>query len=234
MADDPVEAARKRQMRIMRGQSYFPAANLRQYEGTELAPPGRGTYFNPEHYVGASYGNQARAARELAKQYQSDLAFNVIHNPRQAQALEAERIGAQYGGGGTFAGRAGYQTVQLPGGGTTVVSDAIAKKLNQRYGNAPAAPNASYFPAVNNFQPSGIAPNPFAAPGKFSLYPAGETPFPAPAKPSPLPSPRFASERGDLLRDLEGTFYGGGQAPPTPTPTPTPAQPRRYFDYGFV
>jgi len=35
-------------------------------------------------------------------------------------------------------------------------------------------------------------------------------------------------DRGDLLRDADNTFYGGGQVPP-PTPTPTPA---RMYQYG--
>lgn len=37
------------------------------------------------------------------------------------------------------------------------------------------------------------------------------------------------NERGDLLRDVDATFYGGGHAP-VPTPTPTP-KPRKYL-YG--
>ena len=31
------------------------------------------------------------------------------------------------------------------------------------------------------------------------------------------------NDRTDLLNDIEGTFYGGGNANPTPTPTPTPS-----------
>jgi len=75
-----------------------------------------------------------------------------------------------------------------------------------------------------------------------SLGPASAT---AGAVPTPTPPPiptatpfKTASERGDLMNDINGTFYGGGQAPPVPTPTPTPYQapnmayePRRYFDY---
>lgn len=34
---------------------------------------------------------------------------------------------------------------------------------------------------------------------------------------------RTTSDQGDLLKETEETFYGGGQAPPPrPTPTPTP------------
>jgi len=128
MADDPVEIARRRQSAILRGKSYFPAANLRQFEGTELSPPGTGTYYNPERYSGFG-GNIGRVQRSLSDAYQSDLAFNVMANPRIAGSLEAERIGAQYGGGKSFAGKAGYQTVTLPSGGTTVVTDAVAKRL---------------------------------------------------------------------------------------------------------
>lgn len=50
--------------------------------------------------------------------------------------------------------------------------------------------------------------------------------------------PKLASERGDLLRDTDNIFYGGGNAPvPSPTPTPSPTsnlaynEPRRYHDY---
>lgn len=38
-------------------------------------------------------------------------------------------------------------------------------------------------------------------------------------------APRIADDRKDLLKDVEDTFYGGGQAP-APTPTPTPAKSR--------
>jgi hypothetical protein len=34
--------------------------------------------------------------------------------------------------------------------------------------------------------------------------------------------PYLASEREDLLNQIEGTFYGGGHAIPSPSPTPTP------------
>lgn len=34
------------------------------------------------------------------------------------------------------------------------------------------------------------------------------------------------NDRKDLLNDIEGTIYGGGNVPPPPTPTPTP--PRYY------
>lgn len=36
-------------------------------------------------------------------------------------------------------------------------------------------------------------------------------------------------DRADLLREIDNTIYGGGQAPPQPTPTPTP---RRGYQYG--
>ncbi len=70
----------------------------------------------------------------------------------------------------------------------------------------------------------------------------------APPSPTPIPSStpiptatpfKTADGRSDLLRDTEGTFYGGGQVP-IPTPTPTPGtnryaqyQPRRYSDLGY-
>jgi hypothetical protein len=41
--------------------------------------------------------------------------------------------------------------------------------------------------------------------------------------------PRFADDRGDLMRDTENTFYGGGHAPP-PSPTPTPP---KYFPVSY-
>ncbi len=65
------------------------------------------------------------------------------------------------------------------------------------------------------------------------------TPYATPS-PSPTPTPfKTTDARSDLLRDTEGTFYGGGQAPiPTPTPTPVQrlayGQPRRYSDnFGY-
>ncbi len=65
-----------------------------------------------------------------------------------------------------------------------------------------------------------------------------QTPSPS-ASPTPTPF-KTTDARSDLLRDTEGTFYGGGQVPiPTPTPTPGPnryvlGQPRRYSDdFGY-
>ncbi len=65
-----------------------------------------------------------------------------------------------------------------------------------------------------------------------------QTPFPS-ATPTPTPF-KTSDARSDLLRDTEGTFYGGGQVP-IPTPTPTPyvprlayGPPRRYSDdFGY-
>ena len=37
----------------------------------------------------------------------------------------------------------------------------------------------------------------------------------------------FAQGNKGLLDEIEGTFYGGGHAPPTPTPTPQPIKPTR-------
>lgn len=119
MADDPVEAARRRQAAMLRRSSYFPAANLRQFEGTELSPPGGGTYFNPERYRSGGWGGKQYYAselrniqRNLANQWQSDLTFNAMANPRVAQSLEAERIGAQYGSGPVGSGRATPATMR--------------------------------------------------------------------------------------------------------------------------
>ncbi len=71
-------------------------------------------------------------------------------------------------------------------------------------------------------------------------------PTPTPYQtPSPSPTPtatpfKTTDTRSDLLRDTEGTFYGGGQVP-IPTPTPTPVSryaygpPRRYSDnFGYA
>ena len=52
--------------------------------------------------------------------------------------------------------------------------------------------------------------------------------FTAPQGGSYFPAVRnlMASERGDLLKETESTFYGGGQAPTTtPTPSPSPVKP---------
>ncbi len=84
-------------------------------------------------------------------------------------------------------------------------------------GNLPSVP-----PSANAGVPS-PSPTPY------------QTPVPSP---TPTATPfKTASDQSDLLRETEGTFYGGGQAPiPTPTPTPGPnryvlGQPRRYSDY---
>src|SRR5436309_167494 len=102
----PVEEARRRQQAMLSRSSYFPAANLRNFEGTELSPPGSGTYYKPNMYPGGTYNAQpipprqmAEIQRNLANQWQQDLAFNVQANPRIARNLEAERIGAQYASG---------------------------------------------------------------------------------------------------------------------------------------
>ncbi len=87
-------------------------------------------------------------------------------------------------------------------------------------GNLPSIP-----PTANAGQPS-PSPTPY------------QTPFPS-ATPTPTPF-KTSDARSDLLRDTEGTFYGGGQVP-IPTPTPTPyvprlayGPPRRYSDdFGY-
>lgn len=284
----------------MRNASYFPAANLRQFEGTELSPPGAGTYYNPSRYA-SFHGNIDRVQRNLANAWQSDLAFNVIHNPNIARSLESERIGAQYGGK-SLAGKPGYQTVQLPSGGTTVVTDATAKRLLKNPGYTLAggatrpSPAAAYQLGFTG-EPTGTPRTPFER-----SYAAGFTggregvgvTQPDSGLPPAVPAfynfaannlrnvvsgvasigqrafeaftrqfsgvPRLASERDDLNRDIDNTFYGGGHAQPTATPTSTPAttsrlassvplgyqsdflgapaalqerlgQPRRYFDF---
>ncbi len=83
-------------------------------------------------------------------------------------------------------------------------------------GNTPSMP-----PSVPATQPS---PTPY------------QTPTPS-ATPTPF---KTTDARSDLLRDTDGTFYGGGHIP-IPTPTPTPyvpnlaySQPRRYSDnFGY-
>lgn len=122
-----VEKERRREAAMLRRSSYFPAANLRQFEGTELAPPGPGTYYNPDRYRGFG-GNIGRLQRSLAKQYQQDLEFNVMANPNVARDVEARRIGGQYRGGSKF-GKPGYTTIQLPGGGTATVPNREAKGI---------------------------------------------------------------------------------------------------------
>lgn len=114
-----------------RQRSYFAAAN-RMYGGTELAPPGAGTYYYQSRYAGAPPELQRRAQRELTKRWNEDLQYNIVANPQVARSLDAERIGAQYGGGGSYAGRLGYTTVQLPSGGSAVVTDAVARRMAKR------------------------------------------------------------------------------------------------------
>ncbi len=46
------------------------------------------------------------------------------------------------------------------------------------------------------------------------------------AAPIPVNQPQAQNDRGTLLNDIEGTFYGGGNAYPKPTPKPTPVPPR--------
>ncbi len=42
----------------------------------------------------------------------------------------------------------------------------------------------------------------------------------------PVLKPQAQNDRGTLLNDIEGTFYGGGNAYPKPTPKPTPVPPK--------
>lgn len=143
MARDYIEEARRRQEEMLRSSSYFPAANLRQFEGTELAPPGGGTYYKPSRYAGAPPSVQRSAQRNLANAYQQDLAFNVQANPQMAAGLQAERIGSQYRGRGTFAGRPGYTTIYTPEGGSAVVSQKVADRMAGKGGYSLTNPNVA-------------------------------------------------------------------------------------------
>jgi hypothetical protein len=100
------------------------------------------------------------------------------------------------------------------------ILDGLGKNIASWFGggNTPSMP-----PATAATQPS---PTPYQTP------PPSATPTPTPFK--------TTDARSDLLRDTEGTFYGGGHIP-IPTPTPTPyipnlaySQPRRYSDnFGY-
>lgn len=246
-----IENERRREAAMLRRSSYFPAANLRQFEGTELSPPGAGTYYNPDRYRGFG-GNIARVQRNLAQQYQQDLAFNAMANPRVAQALEAERIGAQYGGGKSFAGKRGYQTVQLPSGGTTVVTDAVAKRLSKIPGYTPAGGMARPSPAEAynlgySGQPSLTPRTPYER--SYAMGYTGGREGAGVTLPSP-PLPNLGSLAASALSGI-GRFFGIGRpqiaAQPISSSGPigyhtdfsgTPAalqeqfgQPRRYFDF---
>lgn len=245
--DDPVEAARRRQATMLRGSSYFPAANLRQFEGTELSPPGGGTYYNPNRYAGASPSLQRRAARNLAQAWQSDLAFNIQANPNIARSLESERIGAQFSGGGSFAGRPGYTTVHLPSGGTAVVPTSVAQKVSPRVGGNVGGDRPSPSDA---YQLGFSGTLPASSTSFGSSYAQGFTGGREGAGVTQPTTgfgyqigqgiaqlgtlgynaiaglfgrrPTLADDRTDLLRDTEDTFYGGGHAVPSPTPSPSP------------
>lgn len=150
-ANDPVGKARRNQQSMLKRSSYFPASNLRQFEGTELSPPGAGTYYNASRYTGLhDAGLQRRAQTNLANAWQQDLAFNVQANPRMASGLEAERIGSQYRGGGSYANRPGYQTIYGPSGSSNVVTDSVAKRMLGISGggystSAPQSPQLAQF-----------------------------------------------------------------------------------------
>src|SRR5204862_796043 len=68
--------------------------SLRQFAGTELAPPGAGTYFNPRRYAeqGFTPQNTEVARNNLTRAWQQNLALNVLANPQAARQIESDRI----------------------------------------------------------------------------------------------------------------------------------------------
>jgi hypothetical protein len=96
----------------------------------------------------------------------------------------------------------------------------------------PPAPVPTPPPPAPNPIPAPTAPTVAGAYNAFGAYQA-QQPTSTPINAVNQARPYLASEREDLLNQIEGTFYGGGQAPPTPTPIPTPV-PRSFptpFDY---
>lgn len=98
---------------------------------------------------------------------------------------------------------------------------------------ATAQPVSGYTPPTTAFsQPNTpVAPQPNPTPGvppepALGITKFENAPVPTPAgTPPAIPAvqPQASNDRQDLLRETEGTFYGGGQVP-IPTPTPTPVQ----------
>jgi hypothetical protein len=123
---------------------------------------------------------------------------------------------------------------------TNATSRLYSPQTTMAPGPAPPVPPPPT-PAPNPI-PAPTAPTVASAYNQFGAYQA-QQPFPPTiyqqAPPAPINAvnqarPYLASEREDLLNQIEGAFYGGGNAPPPPTPTPTPVPrsfPTPVFDY---
>lgn len=237
-----IDQARQDMQAQLSRSSYFPAANLRQFEGTELAPPGGGTYYNPARYAGAPASVQRTAQRNLARAWQQDLAFNVQANPQMAAGLQAERIGAQRGGGGTFAGRQGYQAMSTPSGGSAVVSNRVAGRMMARGGG--------YNPEVSSglSQSDAYQVGYGGQPGFVNQPASQQTPYQRSYSMGYNIGGVQRPEGGGLgymagaaLAGLAGNAYNavanlfrGNQQPPAQRPESQSyvnREPRRYFDY---
>lgn len=106
----------------------------------------------------------------------------------------------------------------------------LVSPLNGQYAPTPT-PNPTPPPSTT------MAPTIAGASNVFGAYQAQQpttTTYQAPTAPINAVSqarPYLASEREDLLKEAEASFYGGGQAMPTPTPTPTPLPRSATGDY---
>jgi len=264
--EDALTAAQKKALRT--GRSFFPAANMATQGqvlipaggslGGRALPPEQ----NPAYQTAIAKGRPARSGYEFIqtpsggsmavpigqKGKYTDLLYK--NNPVTNTGFQRPDTQAAY--------NLGFQ------GGPAVGNTAYARSYNLGFqGDAVQRPPSAGLgyqvgSAIANFSPTavgqGIANTASRIGGFFgfgqSQRPSGfgggstnaaipsPTPYATPVA-SPTPTPyKTTDARSDLLRDTEGTFYGGGQAP-IPTPTPTPyaprlAQPRRYFDYGYA
>jgi hypothetical protein len=120
---------------------------------------------------------------------------------------------------------------------TNATSRIYSPQTTMAPGPAPPVPPPPT-PAPNPI-PAPTAPTVAGAYNAFGAYQAQQpftTTYQTPTAPINAVNqarPYLASEREDLLNQIEGTFYGGGHAIPSPTPTPTPV-PRSFpapFDY---
>ncbi len=213
---------------------------------TTIQLPGGGTSSVPTASVGrylalfpgrsaipAAGGAPAVGGQSAASIYDPNRAQDITHLQNQlnfprlygqgygnvppvSQPLTAqERVQRGQSGIGEIASVAAHNLFGVPQNQNIIAG--LGRNIGSWFGggNIPSVPSTA-----NAAQPS---PTPYATPS-----------------PSPTPTPyKTTDARSDLLRDTEGTFYGGGQVPiPTPTPTPVQrlayGQPRRYSDnFGY-
>jgi len=125
-----------------------------------LYPPGAGTYYNADRYVGAPIDVKLASYANLTRAWQRDLEFNRVANPTVYSGEQANRIGAQYGGSSFGGNRPGYQTVYTPGGGSILMSDAQAKRRTASGGYSLTPPELAQSNINNAYARGYGAPTP--------------------------------------------------------------------------